>query len=479
MPILSPEFAIFLLLFLPLYWSCRAYLRLQNSLLLLTNIGLLFYLQVIFALSVTGFSLLMVWVAWQLQRGNNKTQRRRWLWVGISFALAILAFFKYFDFFRPGLYQLGFDEVADIVMPLGLSYYVFQSIACLVAIYRGSLTDLKWHEMLLHFSFFLTITAGPIIRAERFKSIDGEQLGAIEQIRTLRSMQQPALALCLVLLGAVKVWWFSGNIATYFVNPVLNNPLQYSVAEILTAVYGYTLQLFFDFSGYSDLVIGLGLLLGFRLPLNFAAPLYAVNIRDFWARWHITLSTWIRDYIYIPLGGSRYGFWRTQVNLLTAMLLSGIWHGNSWNFFIWGALHGIALLWLNIKGQYLDEPDAPALFEGRLWAYATKIYAVFLTFNFVCFAFLIFKLTDLGDITAVLTALLMTEAQSTVAQWGVIALIYGGIIAYPLWIAGFQRLVKLLQTLPLPLWVIVIILTLQLMMLFAPSGIPGFIYADF
>ncbi len=496
MPILSPEFAVFFLLFMLVYWSFQAVPKAQNWLLLVANIGLLFYVSYRSAvpdvqkynivISVVAFSLVMTFIGVRLQKEKKAGRRKYWLSLGIIFSLSVLGFFKYHSFFLPVLYSMGYDDIGTIFIPLGLSYYVFQSIAYLMGIFRGIAPALRWHELLLHFSFFLTITSGPIIRADRFKSIDGVNLGATEQIRRQRHLLQPALAVSLILLGTAKTWWFSGYIAESFVEPVFNNPMQYNVAAILAAVYGYTLELFFDFSGYSDLVIGLALLLGFRLPWNFRAPLYAVNIKDFWARWHITLSTWIRDYIYIPLGGSRKGFFRTQVNLFIAFTLSGIWHGDTINFLIWGALHGLALVFLHIK-QYFFPPARPSQAqeedeqeEARPWWQTAKKYlSIFITFNFVCFAFVVFKITTLAELQAFFTALFLTEAQSTYGDWLLILIVLAGIAAYPQWINLFQRFVAYLQELPLSMWVVIIILVLQIIIICAPAGIPGFIYADF
>ncbi len=473
MPILSPEFSLFFLLFFPCYWAFRAAPKIQNGLLLIANLSLLLYLNIGFAASVFFFSWLITVVSWHIQYSEERV-RRFWLWFGVICALILLAFFKYFDFFRPKIYALGYTKVADMIMPLGLSYYVFQSVAYLVAIYQRKVPLFKWHELLLHFSFFLTITAGPIIRASRFKTINGSQLGFAEQLHQPRKLLNPSLAVTLILLGAAKTWCFSGQISLHFVEPVFDNPMQYSPVAILLAVYGYTLQLFFDFSGYSDLVIGLGLLLGFQLPQNFDAPLFARNLNEFWSRWHMTLSTWIRDYIYIPLGGSRRGFGRTQLNLLIAMLLSGIWHGNSWNFFIWGALHGLALVSFNIKRKLIGAPNEES------WLYFLKqALAIFLTFNFVCFTFVIFKLTEFAEIKAVFHALISSEQRISSTEWDYIFLMYMGLACYPLLKALLHYFVRFLRCLPPPLWIILIVLFLQIIVTFSPAGIPGFIYADF
>lgn len=395
----------------------------------------------------------------------------RWLIGGIASALALLLFFKYSDALRSLLYTAAGLELAEIIMPLGLSYYVFQSIAYLGAAYKRRIPVLRLHELCLHFSFFPTITAGPIARAARFKSIAGMQAGMAVQLLEPRRLRYPALAVSLILLGTLKCWVLAAHISAQFADPVFGNPQQYSAAALLGAVYAYTIALFFNFSGYSDLVIGMALLLGFRLPQNFAAPFYAVNIRDFWNRWHISLSTWIRDYLYIPLGGSRRGFARTQLNLLIALLLSGIWHGSGWNFFLWGLLHALAMIALNLKERYFGK-----LRRRRLWQ---KALGIVLTFNFVSFAFILFAVDSLEEAAAFLHALCFSAAPAAAGEWPWLLLPYLGIALYPFWAACLQSLIALFQRLPYPLWFIPLCLALQIMLWLAPAGIPGFLYAAF
>ncbi|MBS9777654.1 MAG: MBOAT family protein [Gammaproteobacteria bacterium] len=475
MPFLSIEFASFFLIFFPLYWLLRFSVLAQNILLITVNALLLTYISPYFAYSVFAYALLMIAITTLMHNQEILFWRRLWLCIGLLSAVGILSFFKYADFFVHQLYRFGFQDITDIFMPLGLSYYVFQSIAYLYDLYRKKTKPLQWHELLLHLSFFITITAGPIIRANAFKSIAGNNPGITQQLRNRRSILSPALAVTVIIMGIAKVWLFSGHIAEFYVNPVFDNPMQYSTVSLLLAVYGYTLQLFFDFSGYSDLVFGLALLIGFQIPWNFKAPLYAVNIRSFWARWHISLSTWIRDYIYIPLGGSRKGFLRTQINLMIALLLSGLWHGGSWNFVIWGALHGFALIILNIKQIFFSGEPSEILWLDN----TTKYLSIFLTFNFVCFTFVIFKLTDGSEIQNFFTAMVMTQAENSSHEWLSLIVLYGGLLCYPLWIQCTKQFLQLLKSLSIGYWFVVLIIVMQIIVYYAPSGIPEFIYGSF
>ena len=364
-------------------------------------------------------------------------------------------------------------------MPLGISYYTFQGIAYLVALYRGESPRLGTLQQLLHFGFFPTITSGPIIRAAAFKGSGGRlEAGMAEQICTAapRDMVKPALAVSLIVLGIAKKWWLAGTLGESWVDPVFENPLQYDAPSVLAAVYGYTVQLFMDFSGYSDLVIGMAMLLGFRLPENFNMPLRAYNIRDFWDRWHITLSTWIRDYIYIPLGGSRHGFTRTQINLMLAMLLSGIWHGQGWNFLLWGALHGAALVLLNIGDKIGGRREILAASRiGRL-------IGILFTLHFVCFSFVVFRTASLSDAALVFQSLAGQGAGWRMPELPVAALLVlfaAALAAYGLLARAFRFASAALEKLPVWLWWLPLTAAMVLLMVLAPSGIPGFIYANF
>ena len=479
MPFLSIEFALFFLLFLPLYWLCRPSPRLQNLLLLAAGLGWLVYIAPLAALALAAFSLAVSLLAQLLTRSRSTAARRWWLGAGVVLALVNLVFFKFSDFFRPLLQQHSGSTLPDILMPLGISYYTFQGIAYLVALYRGQSPRLGTLQQLLHFGFFPTITSGPIIRAAAFKGSGGRlEAGMAEQIRTAapRDMVKPALAVSLIVLGIAKKWWLAGTLGESWVDPVFENPLQYDAPSVLAAVYGYTVQLFMDFSGYSDLVIGMAMLLGFRLPENFNMPLRAYNIRDFWDRWHITLSTWIRDYIYIPLGGSRHGFTRTQANLMIAMLLSGIWHGQGWNFLLWGALHGAALVLLNIGDKIGGRREILAASRiGRL-------IGILFTLHFVCFSFVVFRTASLGDATLVFQSLAGQGAGWRMPELPVAALLVlfaAALAAYGLLARAFRFAAAALEKLPVWLWWLPLTAAMVLLMVLAPSGIPGFIYANF
>ncbi len=470
---LSIEFAVCFLVFFVVYWSLRSRLQAQNALLLITSVGLLAYSHVFFAAYILFFTAVVY--LFSILIYNSKTDfTKKW---ALRFALialvANLLMIKYFDFLmlsiQNTLDQYGINlalPVLSIIVPLGISFYTFQAISYLVDRYQSKdpLVPLAFPTLLLHLSLFLTVTAGPIFRAK----------DAISQLKpaTPRSIVFPALAITLIVLGVVKKLWFASWLANEWADPIFSNPAQYQSLEILTGVYAYALQLFFDFSGYTDLAIGIGMLLGFKLPQNFNAPYLASNLRDFWSRWHMTLSLWIRDYLYIPLGGSQHGFGRTQANLMIAMVLSGIWHGAGWNFLIWGAIHGIGLVALNTADRYL----------GRDWlTQRARPLAVLITFQYVCFGWIFFRASSLEDAMAILTGLVMNLSAPTWTLSPVLTLATFLLawLLYPTLRQLPQKAAAVFERTSWLLWPVPVLIVLLLAITFSPSGIPGFIYANF
>lgn len=262
------------------------------------------------------------------------------LWLGISVNLGIIAYYKYANFFLSSINGVLNTDliIPTIILPLGISFYTFTQIAYLVDAYRGE-TKQSNYDLLtysLFISYFPQLIAGPILRHDEL----------INQFRQKRhfifSQKNMALGLTMFSLGLSKKVLIADNISPW-VAPVFNNPEAVSFIEAWVGALSYTFQLYFDFSGYSDMAIGLGLMFNIRLPINFNSPYKAISIIDFWRRWHITLSNFLRDYLYIPLGGSRRGQVRRYTNLLITMLLGGLWHGAGWTYVIWGGLHGMYL----------------------------------------------------------------------------------------------------------------------------------------
>ncbi|MEZ5038661.1 MAG: MBOAT family O-acyltransferase [Saprospiraceae bacterium] len=282
-------------------------------------------------------------------KADTPLKRKAWLILSLFANLGLLFYFKYTNFFIGTINSVAGTNWAfqSIFLPVGISFFTFQTMSYSIDVYRGKLIPLtegikdikSFFTQLLDFSFFVSffpqLVAGPIVRAADF----------IPQIRQPLQLSERDLGRALLLIcgGLFKKAVISDYISINFVDRVFENPALYSGFENLMAAYGYAIQIYCDFSGYSDMAIGLALIMGLRLPENFRLPYQADTIKDFWRRWHISLSTWLRDYLYISLGGSRKGKLRTYLNLMLTMLLGGLWHGASWVFVIWGGLHGMAL----------------------------------------------------------------------------------------------------------------------------------------
>jgi len=297
--------------------------------------------------------------------------------------LTLLGVFKYFDFFAGSVVEamniMGItaawqdDVFMNLVLPLGISFFTFQGISYLVDIYKNELTyKNSLLDVLLYISFFPHLVAGPIVKASEF----------IPQLKQPPKTDQiPFLfSIVLIVLGLFKKTVIANYLGVDIVDPIFENPKAYGSMDMIFAVYCYAVQIFCDFSAYTDMAIGLAYLLGYEFPLNFNQPYRATSLKDFWNRWHISLSRWLKEYLYIPLGGNRVSEKRTYQNLLITMGLGGLWHGASWNFITWGLLHGIGLA-----------------FEKRFqWgegitSWAKKSLHIFLVFNFVCFAWIFFR----------------------------------------------------------------------------------------
>lgn len=498
---LSVEFALFFFVFFLVYWSFRKRPDIQNIILLFASYFIIYLMAGIVAISVLSiFSIIIFILANFIITSNHK---KSWLITGVIITLVNLSIFKYYDFFRSNIshvmQSLGMDEsslLANIIFPLGISYYSFQAISYLVTLYQHNKTQISEHEetpqlsfwqTLTYLSFFATISSGPISRVNPTKGlhdIEGNKYGMYEQLNTphQRDLLYPKIAFALILIALAKKWWLAGYLADNWVNPVFANPTGFHSLEILTAIYGYTLQLFLDFSGYSEMMVAFGLLLGFRLPMNFNAPLLAHNIRDFWDRWHISLSTWIRDYIYIPLGGSRKGFIMTQLNLIIAMVLSGIWHGSTFNFFFWGLLHAIAIALLN-TGDLICQKITHSK-ERKFLAKTGKIgktIGVIATIHFVVFAFVFFRATTLDEALLIFKALLFNHTNTlwTNNPLYLLSILSVSWLVYPLIYRHRMHIAICINQMSGVLFYTLCFILFMMVVILAPSGIPGFIYANF
>ena len=310
--------------------------------------------------------------------------RKTWLIGTVIVNLGILAIFKYYNFgvdsAVAALGAMGVEvprRTLDVALPVGISFFTFESMSYVIDIYRGDIKPQKsYFEYLSFVAFFPHLVAGPIVRP---RDLLPQLAGPARW-----NAKEGSEGLFLIAIGLIKKVAIGDYLAVNLVDRVFDAPIQYSALENYCAVLGYAVQIYCDFSGYTDIAIGSALLLGVRFPLNFNSPYKAPDIQDFWRRWHISLSTWLRDYLYIPLGGNRKGEVRTYINLMLTMLLGGLWHGASWTFVVWGGIHGAALgvtrFYQEKRGRRRGPPN-PIL----------HVLSILLTFHIVCAAWIFFR----------------------------------------------------------------------------------------
>lgn len=311
---------------------------------------------------------------------ENITKRKIWLAFIVIANLAMLSYYKYTGFLTENINAIfnGDLSFGNIILPIGISFFVFEAISYAVDLYRKEMEPARTTlDFCFYISFFPKLVAGPIIRAKDF-------LPQMYQKMNLTKKEAGA-AVFLILIGLIKKAVISDYISVNFVDRVFDLPMSYSSFENLMAVYGYALQIYCDFSGYSDMAIGLSLLMGFKIPPNFLTPYKSQSITEFWRRWHISLSSWLRDYLYISMGGNRKGKFRTYLNLFLTMLIGGLWHGASWKFVVWGGLHGGVLAFERLVKQY-----TPLSSEKRF----PRIIRILITFHIVAFCWIFFRAKD-------------------------------------------------------------------------------------
>ena len=411
-----------------------------------------------------------------LARWMAQTSRGRGALLSLSILtdLGLLFYFKYTNFFGSIVAGLGGWQFSplDIVLPVGISFFTFQSMSYTIDVYRRRLKPVgSWLDYAFYVSFFPQLVAGPIVRARDF----------IPQIRRRGGVSETMMArgVMMIAMGLAKKAIISDYISLNFVDRVFENPQLYTGFENLLGIYGYTLQIYCDFSGYSDMAIGIALLLGFHFPDNFNAPFKSASVTEFWRRWHISLSSWIRDYVYIAFGGNRHGSVRTYTNLLSSMLLCGLWHGASWNFVVWGGVHGVLLAFHKFFSQTV---------LGRSRHYRSRgirrVAGVVLTFHAVALLFMVFRMPDLGSCMTMLSQIVGSfhaEMASEVMKsyWIVMALMAFGYASHYISNRFLSRCVLALKSGGLLLQVFVLVVVAYIIVQVKSSEIQPFIYFQF
>lgn len=399
---------------------------------------------------------------------SDEASRRKWLvGLGVVANLIILGFFKYYGFFveQAGdlLSRFGWERdlpLLEIVLPVGISFFTFQGISYVVDVHRGKTPVAKsLLDVMLLMSFFPHLVAGPIVRAS-------DLLPQFDRAPRL-TREMATHGLLLICWGLFKKTVIASELSVRLVDPVFFDPSAYGTWDLMAAVYGYAVQIYCDFSAYSDMAIGIAALLGYSFPRNFDQPYRAKSMQDFWRRWHISLSSWLRDYLYVPLGGGRKGLIRSCLNVFITMLLGGLWHGAAWTFVAWGALHGGV--------QVVERLGRAVIPEGRgipAWI------GVIVTFHIVCLGWILFRAETFPLAMQVLGGLGRLEPATMVTPF-LLTLIVGGLAMHwlpPRAVEGIATWMKPAPSLTLGL---IVGATMLLVEAVRPDGVAPFIYFQF
>ena len=462
----------------------------QHLFLLFASFFFFYYSSNYLLILLISSILLNFYLGKQIWKTESQHQKKILLALSLAGNLALLGFFKYADFAILQFNILGQElnlnpdiPFLNLALPIGISFYTFQSITYTVDIYRGKLTPSKTlREFALFVSFFPQLVAGPIVRASEFLPQLRAKIQQYETGTRLRQIiiENPNLRLGITVMafGFFKKIFIADNLILLTDHPVPEPELESLMVIMRTIAFG--IRIYCDFSGYSDIAIGAAMILGFKLPVNFNKPYFATSPSDFWRRWHISLSSWLRDYLYIPLGGNRKSPSITYLNLIIVMFLGGLWHGASWNFVIWGLLHG---LYLAIHKMLLNK--FPVLKDLRFFKTKTgKITSIFITQYFIFLAWIPFTIAD--------TNLMFVNMQKYVFLDFLTENSIPFIISqkYPIAIMGFFVLLHLISyraknlpmritKLKLPYWILFLFVTLFFILFFYDGNPEPFIYFKF
>ena len=484
----TPEFIIFFIFVLAVI-SCIKFRKFQH-LFLIGSSYFFFYFSNNFLITLLIFSTLLdFYIGKAIFTAKDKKRKKILLISSLAGNLGLLGFFKYADF---GISQinnvtesLGIPEITSLglILPIGISFYTFQTISYTVEIYRGKLEPSKslW-EFALFVSFFPQLVAGPILRASHFLPQLREKIsnnGITSRLRTITIHDASLrIGISLMAIGFFKKMFFADNIAP-MVNEIFSVPIGLESFSIIIGAIGFGIQVYCDFSGYSDIAIGAATILGFHIPANFNKPYFATSPVDFWRRWHISLSTWLRDYLYIPLGGNKKGDYRSYANLFTVMIIGGLWHGASWNFVIWGALHGVYLVIYKILITKFPSLEDTQLLKSR----KTKIIAILITQYFVFLAYVAFRVEDVSALPYVLYKYVVwdfaTEATFEILSHNKLPLLLIIVFLICEYVSYKRNIIKILSELKIRYWMLVLFGIMTLILLLYDPFPKEFIYFRF
>ena len=400
MTLASGFFLFAFVLFMSGYMLVRRRANLRNIYVLLFSLYFYYKLSGIYLLLLLFVAISDFLIGGRVARCKEQGRSSRgWVALSVVINVAILTYFKatnaFVDWFN-GLYGDGTLDIESVVVPAGVSFFVFQSLAYVIDISRGTISPLrKFSDYLFLLAFFPKMFLGPLVRAKEF-------IPQIESGGLAISREDLSRAVTLIAGGLIKYVVIAKSLGVLFVNPAFEGELGDGGLVALMGIYGFTLQIYCDFSGYSDIAVGVALLMGFRLPDNFNAPYHSATITEFWRRWHMSLSTWLKDYLYISLGGNRRGAVRTYLNLIITMFLGGLWHGVGLTFVAWGLLHGVALALHKVWMRLVPAAKSVGSEMKPLW----RVLATIFTFNLVAFGWLLFASEDMAEVSDMLNRII-------------------------------------------------------------------------
>ncbi len=466
----TTDFAIFFALVFLGHWLLNPRPRLWKPFMIGASYVFYSWWSPRFVLLLAGVSLLAQLGALGVHRIRDPKTRRAALALAVGAVLAPLAYFKYYGFFAVNvsnaLSTAGIHRTLPLIqvaLPVGVSFFTFMAVSYVVDVYHRGIEPTGWVDLFLYLSFFPHLVAGPIVRpTELIPQLD---------VRRDPKHVDVAGAAWLILGGLFKKVVVSSFLASAIVDPVFGDPGRHSAIEVILAIVGYAVQIYADFSGYTDIAIGIAKLLGFQFPINFNRPYSAVSLQDFWRRWHMTLSRWLRDYLYIPLGGSRKGERRTYINIGLTMVLGGLWHGAAWNFVFWGGLHGAGQVvgaWKR-NHRVAAAETAIGLWRGRA-----------ATFGLVCLGWVFFRADSMSTAFSLLERLFTGWTTPTSLVTPMVVFTIVGMLALQFVPSNLAELLqnRISRLRPVVMG-IAFGLTLLLIASLGPQGVAPFIYFRF
>lgn len=410
-----------------------------------------------------------------INRFESTRARRACLVVSCAGLLGLLGYFKYYGFFSSNvdnaLHGMGLGRIVPIIqptLPVAISFFTFMALSYVIDVYRRQLKVARVLDVAVYLSFFPHLIAGPIVRGN-------ELLPQIRRRLNANSIDF-SRAMWLIMSGLFKKVVISTDMSNWIVTPVFAAPSHHSALEVIFAAWGYGIEIYCDFSGYTDIAIGCALLLGIKFPINFDGPYTARDLQDFWRRWHITLSRWLRDYLYIPLGGNRGGGYRTARNIMITMVLGGLWHGAAWTFVIWGTLHGAGQVVGHMRRERRTKRGLPALAEGpyRVW------WQRFWTFQYVCLGWVFFNASSFTNAMDMIKRLFTGWGEASPLVTPLLVIVIVGILAVQYVPKDLvERLQRLFSYQHVAIQACLLGLGLLVITTLGPSGVAPFIYYRF